>query len=335
MRGYLTEGRERLTELLAHKGASAPTAARAEVLRAAGVLAYEQGDFAAARAVYEESLATRRLIGDQRGIALSLNELAILLRDQGDFRAARALYDEGLAITRESGSESVMAHLLNGAAILESMQGHYSDARPLFEESLGVFRKLGNTRSAAHALNNLGTVLELQGDRAAALGLFEEALGAFRGLEDRQGVAMSLDGLASLALVRGEAVAARSFLNESLEIRSALGDRRGVPGCLEALARSLQHASAAAPERAASLYGAADTLRHSIGSPLPPNERERYDRDIAGAAHSPGGGSLCSGLGEGAGDDPGRGHRLRSGRDECFVSTSAHENRWSDTGRAR
>ncbi len=35
------------------------------------------------------------------------------------------------------------------------------------------------------------------------------------------------------------------------------------------------------PERAAVLWGTAEALREEIGLPLPPNERDQYDRDVA------------------------------------------------------
>ena len=34
------------------------------------------------------------------------------------------------------------------------------------------------------------------------------------------------------------------------------------------------------------LLGAANALRHAIGSPLPPNRREEYDRQIAAATEA-------------------------------------------------
>src|SRR5262249_17505266 len=48
LRGYWSEGRERLERLLALPGASAPTAARAKGLHAAAILAARRGDYGAA-----------------------------------------------------------------------------------------------------------------------------------------------------------------------------------------------------------------------------------------------------------------------------------------------
>ena len=62
-RGHLSEGRQWCTRVLCKAGAEERTRERANVLNAAGVLAYYQGDYPAARALYEESLAIRRELG--------------------------------------------------------------------------------------------------------------------------------------------------------------------------------------------------------------------------------------------------------------------------------
>ena len=69
--------------------AAAPTKARARALFAAGVLAGEQGDYAAADALIGESLGIAGQLGDQHGVAVCLNALAVHARDRGDSANAR------------------------------------------------------------------------------------------------------------------------------------------------------------------------------------------------------------------------------------------------------
>ena len=93
MRGHLSEGRACCARILELTAAEAPTRERADVLNAAGVLAYHQLDRVAAREQHAQSLAIRRALGDRRGAAVSLNNLGMLARDQdgsrGCPRAAR------------------------------------------------------------------------------------------------------------------------------------------------------------------------------------------------------------------------------------------------------
>ena len=74
-------------------------------LNSLGDLAWQQGDFLAARALYEESLAIRRELGDPRGIAWSLNGLGRVAQRQGDFEAAQRYHEESLALRRKLGDQ--------------------------------------------------------------------------------------------------------------------------------------------------------------------------------------------------------------------------------------
>ena len=62
-----------------------------------------QGDYAAARPLYEQALAIRKEVLGERhpDYATSLNNLAVLLQSQGDYAAARPLYEQALAIRKE------------------------------------------------------------------------------------------------------------------------------------------------------------------------------------------------------------------------------------------
>src|SRR5208282_1687155 len=122
-RGHLSEGRQWCTRVLGKAGAEERTRERATVLNAAGVLAFYQGDYPAARALEEESLAIRRELGDRSGIAGSLGNLGNVASGQGDYPAARALYEGSLAIRRELGDRIGIFYALEGlAAVVASLR---------------------------------------------------------------------------------------------------------------------------------------------------------------------------------------------------------------------
>ena len=61
-----------------------------------------QGDYAAAKPLYEQALAIRKAVLGERhpDTAPSLNNLAGLLHEQGDYAAAKPLYEQALAIRK-------------------------------------------------------------------------------------------------------------------------------------------------------------------------------------------------------------------------------------------
>ena len=155
VRGHLGEGRERLTDILTAAGSSSHTAALAKALTGAGTLAHNQGDYIAARSLYEESLAVWQEVGDKAGVADALNNLGWVAWRQSDYIAARALSEKSLALHQELSDKKGIAHSLNNLGWVAHFQGDYAEARSFHERSLTLRRELGDKRSIAFTLNNL------------------------------------------------------------------------------------------------------------------------------------------------------------------------------------
>jgi tetratricopeptide (TPR) repeat protein len=73
---------------------------RASALDAAGALAHDQGDLAAAGTLHRESTVLWREIGDDCGLANALNLQGIAAMDGGDYDAAMRSYEEALPLYR-------------------------------------------------------------------------------------------------------------------------------------------------------------------------------------------------------------------------------------------
>jgi predicted ATPase/class 3 adenylate cyclase len=317
VRGHFTEGREWLALKLA--ASSSRTADRAKALNGAGVLARNQGDYAAARMLSLQSLEIKRELGDRQGIAASLNNLATLALSQGDYATARPHYEESLAIERQLGNRQGITSSLMGLGNVALEQGDYAAARTLYTECLRIKRELGDKRGIATSLAGQGSAALAQGHTLAARTLHEEALSLRRHLGERRGIAVSLQSLGAVATAEGNYAAARVLYAESLAIRQELGDklgiantlcgqgyvawregdaegadtlcaaslevyrslenRRGIAAALYALAFSA--AQQRRHERAARLLGAADSLRQRLGFALQTHERADFARCIA------------------------------------------------------
>ena len=271
---YLAEGRDGLGKLLKLAGAQAPTKARARALFAAGVLAGGQGDYASADALLGESQDIARQLGDNTGVAVSLNALAVLARDRGDVEIARALFEEGLLLWRELGDQTAVARALSNLANVFKVQGDYDRVRSLQEECLSIFRELGDRTGIAWSLNYQGDAARDQGDSAART-LYEQGLAIFRELGDRWGIASTLADLGSLAREQGNYSTARSLYSESIKLFRELDHKRGIARLLECSACSA--AAQLEAERSLRLAGAAAGLRQHIGAPLTPAEQAKLE----------------------------------------------------------
>lgn len=280
VRGYIGEGRARLHDLMAAETTTKSLAANASVLNGAGVLAWHQGDYPSARALYEESLAMRRELGDRKGISISLNNLGALAFRLTEYAFARTCFEESLAIRRELGDRHGIAYSLNNLGNLAHDQRDYQAARTLYEESLAICREVGDLGAIALSLNNLAMATIEQGDYAHAQALLEEGVSIKREVGDRLGIAQLQTNLGCIAFQMGAYAAAQALHEDSLAIYCEMGAREGIAHSLDGLA---EVAGRTFPDRAPRLWGAAERLREEIGVPLPQNERSRYDRQVAAA----------------------------------------------------
>jgi predicted ATPase/DNA-binding winged helix-turn-helix (wHTH) protein len=278
VRGYLFEGRRLLVEQLALPADSSAWQARARALHGAGVLARNQGDYAAAKLLHEESLAIRRQRGDRRGIAASLGSLGGVANERGDYAAARSFHEESLAIYRELNDRLGTASALNNLGIAILYSGDSPAARVLHNESLALRRELGDRWGTAASLMNMAMVDRELGDLAAAGGLYEASEAIYRELGDQRSTARASREAAIVMCDQGDYEGARPLLEKSLASFLKLGDRTNICDALYGLAYAF---SLPDPRRAAILWGAGERLREEQGVHAPPMYRSREDREVA------------------------------------------------------
>jgi predicted ATPase/class 3 adenylate cyclase len=279
--GYLSEGREQLTRMLAHPEAAAPTVARARALFAAGFLIGAQGDFALAHARLTESHTLSCTIGYQHGVAYAHFGLGYVAWLQGEHTTARALHAESLALFRELGERWPIALSLRALGDDELYLDACERAVPLLEESLQLFRALGDQVMYGDALLCLGYAARLQGDDARAAACYAESLALFRDLRHVWGIAGTQLALGWLAQAQGDVPRAAVYFAASLVRYQELGHREGISLCLAGSAGAA--GSLGQSVRAAQLFGAAEGLRAVIGIVVSglPIERAVYEESVA------------------------------------------------------
>jgi predicted ATPase/DNA-binding winged helix-turn-helix (wHTH) protein len=276
-RDHLTEGRTRLEAVLRLAGCDR-SKERARVSLFLGALATTQGDYVAGESALEQSLSLYEELGDQSGVAASLNALAVSARDRGDYSAAQSNFERSLACWRVLSDRLAIARCLHNLANVLKFRGDYPRARWALSEAAAIFQKLGDRTGAAWSINQQGDVARAQDNMAEARGLYERALAAFREAGEPWGTARSLTDLAHVNCEQGDYLAARSAFREALEIFAGLGHRRGAARALEGSA-CLALAQGQA-ERALALAAAASHVRQLISAPLRQAEKSKLDQAL-------------------------------------------------------
>src|SRR5262249_47039043 len=90
--------------------------------RRRGWLAVHDGEYEAARSLFDESLSISRQLGDRFGLASTLSKLGIVATQQGDHSAARRLFEDGLAAARDVGNQVLVAAAVESFAVLAANQ---------------------------------------------------------------------------------------------------------------------------------------------------------------------------------------------------------------------
>jgi predicted ATPase/DNA-binding CsgD family transcriptional regulator len=261
-RGHLSEGRSWLEQALA-LGDGPPTAERARASIAAGLLAYQQADYAVAVSHLQRGVDQCRERGDEAGVARALAALALARTRSGDLAPAPHLAEEALAAYRRLDDEAGVGRSLETLGRVLWVQGDYAQARARLQESRAVARRLGARDVDASASQGLGWVALAYGDLEDADALLKESLAEFRDLGDRWWTLRAICGLGYVAARRGALTAARLRFTQGLEIARDLGDPMLEAACLEGLA------GAHGPTRAARLLGVAEGLRERAGAAWP------------------------------------------------------------------
>jgi tetratricopeptide (TPR) repeat protein len=142
---------------------------------------FRASDHAEARALLDSALATRRRLGDRRGVAESLFHLGLTYehpKDPTPADTARAgeLYRESLAVATAGGFDYEASYPVRHLAGQADDAGDLAAAIAGFERSLELRRRAGATIVVPPALTALADALIEAGDLRRARALYEEAI---------------------------------------------------------------------------------------------------------------------------------------------------------------
>jgi Tfp pilus assembly protein PilF len=154
---------------------------------------------------------------------MALNNLGSVALQEGDCRGARSLLEETLAIRRELGDQRGIAMALCNLGEATCGIGDLESARALLNESLGMLERLGDRRIIAMCVNNLGAVFYEQRDFASSRAQFGRSLEIMRHIGDKAGIAVALSGLAAAVAALGVPLRAAGIWGAAAQLRERIG----------------------------------------------------------------------------------------------------------------
>ncbi|MGQ0602049.1 MAG: LuxR C-terminal-related transcriptional regulator [Anaerolineales bacterium] len=245
-RGHWSEGRRWLEESLAmDSGATQNQSFRAKALYEAGMLARFQGDFARARMLCEQSLASYRALADNIGVLKALEQLSRISAFQDDKAATNAFLAEAATLIEtlpdsivKADAYTDMAIAMVGDRVRQSL--YPPEAARYLHESERIHRALNNPAGLALALIHRANYALYEDDYTLAASQLDEAERVVMELGDDRLLSRVAMVRVFLDLHEGDFAAAR---------------RRGEEILQQALNRGDHHVASSVPMLAVILHG--------------------------------------------------------------------------------
>ena len=201
LRGHHTEGRHRLGELLGL--VPEPSVDRVSALNGAAWLAIDQGDYAHATGLLEESIGLSRILGDTVGEGIATVYLGRCTMSSGRIADGAPDVERAVALANEAGDRPAIAFVTFYSALVALLTGSQEAACDLFARCGALAAELGLTPLCARARLMLGYPLLDLGELPAARTALAEGFQMSTDVGDRWFVQLGLGGFVGLAAVTG------------------------------------------------------------------------------------------------------------------------------------
>ncbi|HVN21888.1 MAG TPA: tetratricopeptide repeat protein [Dongiaceae bacterium] len=179
---------------------------------------------------YQDSMAINQKLGQKRGVAASLVEIAQVQLSLGKPDAALAAYNQALGIRREIGAKKEAGDTLIDLGDLYIERGQPDKALEVLKESLQIQRDAGDETYQGLCLNNIGNAYTLKGENEDALTYLQQALQIREKLNNPANVAQTLQGLGTAYAALGQYDSAMTSYMRGLDLYRKAGDNLDAAG---------------------------------------------------------------------------------------------------------
>ncbi len=238
----------------------------AEALNYLGmVVLWGNQDNDTAQSHFEHSFNIYQKLGDQRGMAVTLLNLGKVAADRNENAAALPLFEQSLDRFRQLGDVWGIGRSSMRLGELCLKEGNYEKALFFLKQYLTICEELHFRQGITFALMLLGDSYRYQGDYDRAEQLYEKSLTVSREHSLNEGQANAFFSLGCVALHRTNYLTAARYFKDSYTIIRTIQERGSAIDTVHMFAAV--SAGMNQFERAARLYGAAQTLMEESNFP--------------------------------------------------------------------
>ena len=201
-----------------------------------GMLRFALGEVEAASELWSELLSASSRAGDADFVARSNQNLGVIYTLEGSLEEALVSYERALAGYRQLGQWRGMAQALQNVAITHREMDRWHDADRCCQDAIRYAQQDGSEDEVARAQQERALVLCLSGDPLLAEATAAQALRRWVRLEQPDGLGGTLQVLGIIALADARDSEARAHLAEALDLAGQTHDAFLEAETLETLA---------------------------------------------------------------------------------------------------
>lgn len=200
---------------------------QALILQATGIAYKLMNKPAEALRNYQDSMSINQRLGQKRGVAASLEEIAQVQLMLGKPDAALSAYNQALKIRQEIGAKKEAGDTLIDLGAFYMERGQFDQALQAFKESLQIQRDAGDQTYQGLCLNNIASAYAQKGENEDALTYLQQALQIREKLNVPGDIAETLQNLGSVYAALGQYDQAMTAYMRGLDLYRKSGDNRG------------------------------------------------------------------------------------------------------------
>lgn len=215
--GQINEGKQLAKQSLQILRTQPDSNGLALAMNTVGIFQIHSGEFLVAEATLRACINLYRQLANRAELVRPLANLGSACSRQGKYAEGLAALEEGLSVCREIGDRRGEALFLNNIAAGYLMQDQPEAARPYLEACLPICDEIGFDQVKQVALYNLGEICLNQNELTQAIAVCQASAESARRLNSRLNLARALKQLGVAQTRLGTFAAAWGSLKEGLE----------------------------------------------------------------------------------------------------------------------
>jgi serine/threonine protein kinase/tetratricopeptide (TPR) repeat protein len=174
---------------------------------------------------YNQALKIRKDIGAKKEAGDTLIDLGNFYLDRGQPDQAMQAFKESLQVQRDAGDETYQSLCLNNIANAYAMKGEFEDALTYLQQALQIREKLSVPGDIAQTLQSLGTAYAALGQYDDAMKSYMRGMDLYRKSGDNQGAGAISRAMGLIFETQGRIGPAIGALQDAVKTLRSNGDR--------------------------------------------------------------------------------------------------------------